>query len=91
MPTHELVVVVAAAAMGGSNAISYHVLLSVYAILPITNISTGLLFVSLSPPPPPSSLCGSGAAPTFPGQAELGVLLVVLIDLKQAVPQMART
>lgn len=47
MPTHELVVVVAAAAMGGSNAISYHVLLSVYAILPITNISTGLLFVCL--------------------------------------------
>lgn len=85
----SLVVVAVAAATGRSNAFSYYVLLSIYAILSITNIFTDLLFVFPSPHPPASSLCGSGAGPTFPGQAELGVLLVV--DLKQAVPQMTRT
>lgn len=70
-----------------SNAI-YYVLLSIYAILSITNIFTDLLFIGV-PRPPRQQFGGSGAGPTSPGQAELGVLLVV--DLKQAVPQMTRT
>lgn len=64
-------------------------LLSIYATLSITNIFTDLLFgdwlflFCLS-----STLCESEAEPTFPGQAESGVLLVV--DLKQAVPQVSK-
>lgn len=64
----SLVVVAVAAATGRSNAFSYYVLLSIYAILSITNIFTDLLFVFPSPHPPPAVCVGQGLDPPSQGR-----------------------
>lgn len=89
MPAYELTSSIFLADPDRRYVLFQYFLLSTYVTLSITDIFTDLLFgdglflFCLS-----STLSDSEAEPTFPGQAESGVLLVV--DLKQAVPQVSK-